>query len=84
MDVRAVNVVEASECFCLQPWLHPEQSCLSCCHVHVTKARRSVDISHPASGLGQGEVLPVLSNTAQPFQGCLYLSKEALFKIKQK
>lgn len=49
----------------------PGQSCLSCCHLHVTEARGAVDISHPASGLGQGEVLPVLSNTAQPFQDCL-------------
>lgn len=62
-----MNIVEASECFCLQPWLHPAQSC----HLHVTEARRGVGISHPAPDLGQGGVLPVLSNTAQPFQDCL-------------
>lgn len=69
-----MSVVEASECSCLQPWLHPAQSRAACPAViclHVTEARRAVDIFHPAPGLGQGEVLPVLSKTAQPFQDCL-------------
>lgn len=51
-----------------------ERSCLYCCHLHVKEGRRAVDISHPACascGLGKGEVLPVLSNIAQPFKHCL-------------